>query len=57
MQIKSKSDRHFELPTDKEEVAINAGIDADPDTYELTNAELENLRPASRPTPDVPSPR
>jgi uncharacterized protein (DUF4415 family) len=33
-------------PTETEEVAINTGIAADSDTYELTPAEFEQLRPA-----------
>lgn len=32
-------------PTPEEEAAINAGIAADPDTYELTDAEFKRLRP------------
>ncbi|NOQ77613.1 MAG: hypothetical protein GQ475_07500 [Methylococcaceae bacterium] len=49
MQIKSKSGRHFELPSDEEELAINAGIAADSDTYELTESEAINLRRVGRP--------
>jgi len=33
-------------PTKTEEAAINAGIAADPDTYELSDAEFRQLRPA-----------
>ena len=32
------------IPTDKEEIAINKGIEADPDTYELSGAEFSKLR-------------
>jgi len=49
MQIKSKSGRQFELPSKEEEVAINAGIDSDPDTYELTESETSSLRRVGRP--------
>ncbi len=33
------------LPTDEEDAAINAGIAADPDTYEFSAAEFKQLRP------------
>jgi len=32
--MQSTSTRNFYLPTDEEDVAINTGIAADPDTYE-----------------------
>jgi uncharacterized protein (DUF4415 family) len=43
------------IPTDEEDVVINAGIAADPDTYELTDAEFRQLRPlkAGRPKMNV----
>ncbi len=53
MQIKSKSGRRFELPSEEEEFAINAGIAADPDTHELTEAEVSNLRRVGRPLAEV----
>ncbi len=34
--------------TPAEEAAINAGIASDPDTYELTDEEFAQLRPASK---------
>ena len=37
----------LELNTPEEEAAINAGIAADPDTYELTPEEMAELRPIS----------
>lgn len=49
MQIKSKSGRVFELPTPEENAAINAGIAADPDTHELTDAEFTQLKRVGRP--------
>jgi len=49
MQVKSRSGHHFELPSDEEELAINAGIIADADTYELSPSETANLRRAGRP--------
>jgi uncharacterized protein (DUF4415 family) len=53
MQIKSKSDWDFELPSDQEEADINAGIAADPDTRELTDKEFQQLRPMGRPKAEV----
>ena len=35
----------FIVPTPEEDAAINAGIAADPDTYELKDAEIAQLRP------------
>jgi len=36
-------------PTDEGDAKINAGIAADPDTYEMTDAEFKRLRPMGRP--------
>jgi uncharacterized protein (DUF4415 family) len=45
-------------PTEPEEAAINAGIAADDDTYELTSAEFRQLRPVrGRPRSDAPKQR
>ena len=44
MQVKSKSGRVFKLPTPEENAAINVGIAADPDTYELSDAEFAQLK-------------
>ena len=33
------------IPTPEEDVAINAGIAADPDTFELSDADFAQLRP------------
>ena len=33
------------IPTPEEDAAINAGIAADPDTVELTDADMAQLRP------------
>jgi uncharacterized protein (DUF4415 family) len=49
MQVKSKSGRVFKLPMPAEETAINAGIAADVDTYELTDKDFVQLRPIGRP--------
>ena len=38
-------------PTDQEDAVINAGIAADPDTYELQDADIARLRPARRGRP------
>jgi uncharacterized protein (DUF4415 family) len=50
MYLKTKSGRKVRLPSDEEEAAIAAGIAADPDTYELTDEELAQLRPKARET-------
>lgn len=49
MQIKSKTGRIFEFPSDQEEADINAGISEDSDTRELTDGEFRKLRPLGRP--------
>ena len=49
MQVKSKSGRVFELPTPKENALINAGIAADPDTYDRAVAEFKQLWRVGRP--------
>jgi uncharacterized protein (DUF4415 family) len=49
MQVTSKSGRVFELPTPEEEAQIRDGIAADPDTYELTDEQLTQLRPVGPP--------
>ncbi|VAW31987.1 hypothetical protein MNBD_CHLOROFLEXI01-1019 [hydrothermal vent metagenome] len=53
MQVKSKTGRIFELPTDKEDAAINAAIASDPDTYELSDKGFSELRPVGRPVAKV----
>jgi uncharacterized protein (DUF4415 family) len=40
-------------PTDEEDAKINAGIAADPDTYEMTDAEFKRLRPMGRPKAEI----
>lgn len=37
------------MPTPEEDAAINAGIAADPDTYELGEQEFKQLRKVGRP--------
>jgi uncharacterized protein (DUF4415 family) len=49
MQIKSKTGRVFNLPSDEEDVRIRAGIEADPDTHEVSNAEVALMRRPGRP--------
>jgi uncharacterized protein (DUF4415 family) len=44
MYLKTKSGRKIKLPTPEEESAIQAGIDADSDTYELSDSELQQLK-------------
>ena len=47
--IKTSSGRELILPTPKENAAINAGIAADPDTYEFSDAEFARLPSRGRP--------
>jgi len=42
--IKTRSGRVLAMPTPEEDAEINAGIAADPDTYELGAAEFKQLR-------------
>ena len=49
MQIKSKSGRVFNLPSDEEDARIRAGIAADPDTHEVSDAECALMRRPGRP--------
>ena len=37
------------IPTPEEDARIQAGIDADPDTYELNEAEFKQLKRIGRP--------
>ena len=39
------SKRSIVMPTPEQDAAINAGIAADPDTYELSKTEFKQLRP------------
>jgi uncharacterized protein (DUF4415 family) len=54
MLIESKSGRKFILPTPEEDAAINAGIAADADTYELSNTEFSQLKRIGRPRAATP---
>lgn len=47
MQVTSKSGRKLVLPTAAEDRAINAGIAADPDAYELDEEFFAKARPAA----------
>ena len=49
MQIKSKSGRVFNLPSDEEDARIRAGIVADLDTHEVSDAEFALMRRPGRP--------
>ena len=44
--VKTRSGRILILPDAEETATIQAGIAADPDTYELSDAEFAQLRPA-----------
>lgn len=46
MQIQTKSGRWIHMPDAQEEAQINAGIAADPDTWESTDEEIARARPA-----------
>ena len=46
--ITSSSGREFLLNSEEEDARIRAGIAADPDTHELTDEELSQLRPLAR---------
>lgn len=39
-----KLGRTFVLPNEEEEAAINAGISADPDTFEVTDVQFKKMR-------------
>lgn len=53
MQITSKTGRKIQLPTVEEDVAINEGIDGDPDTFELSDEAFKTLRPVGRPKLEI----
>src|SRR5690606_6986497 len=53
MRIKTKSGRELILPTPEEDEAIDRGVAADPDTYELSDEEFKTLRPLGRPRAEV----
>jgi hypothetical protein len=42
--IKTRHGRTLIAPTPEEDAAINAGIAADPDTHEVTDAEFARMR-------------
>ncbi len=37
------------IPVEEENAEINAGIDSDPDTYELSDNKLKQMKPVGRP--------
>jgi len=49
MQIKSRSGRVFNLPSDQEDARIRAGIATDPAAHEVSDAEFGLMRRAGRP--------
>jgi uncharacterized protein (DUF4415 family) len=40
-------------PTPEEDAEIQRGIDADPDTWEVTEADMRNMRPVSETHPEL----
>ncbi|TDT43303.1 uncharacterized protein (DUF4415 family) [Halospina denitrificans] len=53
MPAKKTRNHNFEVPDEDEDARINAGIDADPDTYELSEDEFRQLKPVGRPKAEV----
>ena len=47
MYITDKTGRAYRIPTEEEGARIREGIAADPDTHELTDEEMAELRPLS----------
>jgi uncharacterized protein (DUF4415 family) len=47
--VKTLSGRILRLPTDEEDARIRAGIEADPDTHEVSDAEFAMMRRPGRP--------
>ncbi|MDD5028534.1 MAG: BrnA antitoxin family protein [Rhodoferax sp.] len=47
--VKTLSGRVLRLPTDAEDARIRAGIDADPDTHAVSDAEFAQMRRPGRP--------
>ncbi|MTW21562.1 BrnA antitoxin family protein [Allochromatium palmeri] len=48
MYVTDKNGRKYHIPTEEETKRIRAGIAADPDTHELTDTEMAELRPLAR---------
>jgi len=56
--IKTRSGRVLELPTPEENEAINRGIAADPDTYEVPDEDFKKLkRMGARGRPRLETPK
>ena len=51
--LKLANGRVVEIPTPEEEATINAGIAADPDTFELTDEEMARLKPMNTPLSEL----
>ena len=48
--------REINMPTPEEDAAINVGIAADPDTYEVSDEEFARMRKPGRPAATVVRP-
>ena len=53
MQVKSKSGRVFDIPSDAETAAIRKGMATDPDMYAVSDEMLQKIRPVGRPRATV----
>lgn len=53
MLLTTKSGRVVEMPNDDEDEIINAGIAADSDSYELSDAEFLKLKRVGRPPSEM----
>lgn len=49
MQVKSKSGRVFDIPSDAETAKIREGMAADPDAHAVPDEMLRKMRPVGRP--------
>lgn len=52
--VKTRSGRVLELPTPEEDEAINRGIAADPDTYEVSDEDFKRMKRRGRPRLETP---
>ena len=53
MLLTTKSGRVVEMPTDEEDALINAAIESDSDTYEVSAADFSKLKRIGRPPAEM----